>query len=319
MGLVIHSYWQRWRGKYSSVKFPPFQDALDVLDHIRDLAVGALQIGVDGWTSEFASKVRGSCEAYNIALEGSIRLPDNEGDTGRFERELRIGREAGATVFRSAIGGRRYELFHLRGEFDEWKARAVKSMQLAEPIARRLAVKIGVENHKDFEVWELVEALDKIRSPHLGACVDTGNSMALLEEPMAVVEALSPFAVTTHIKDMAVMPADNGFLLAEVPLGEGILDLPAMISRIKKAHPEVRLHLEMITRDPLVIPCLTEDYWATFPAKPGLDLARTLSLVKSRPAKQLPRITGLSTDAALALEEDLIKKSLAFAAEKLAI
>lgn len=319
MGLVIHSYWKRWRGHYSSVKYPPFQDALDVLDHVRAVGAAALQIGVEGWSAEFAGKVRGSCEAGGIALEGSIRLPESEGDSGRFDRELRIAKEAGATVFRSAMGGRRYEVFAQRPEFEQWKARALRSIQLAEPIARRAGVRIGIENHKDFECWELVEILRKLGSAHIGACIDTGNSLALLEDPAAVVTALAPFAVTTHIKDMAVKAADDGFLLSEVPLGEGFLDLAALVSVIRAANPEVRFHLEMITRDPLVIPCLSEAYWASFPAKPGVDLARALSLVRAHEARELPRTTGLTDDDQLALEEQNIKKSLAFAAGRLPI
>ena len=44
MGIVIHSYGKRWRGKYSSLKFPPFEHALDVLDHVRGLGVGAVTV-----------------------------------------------------------------------------------------------------------------------------------------------------------------------------------------------------------------------------------------------------------------------------------
>ena len=42
-------------------------------------------------------------------------------------------------------------------------------------------------------------------SEHVGVCLDTGNNVALLEDPMEVVETLAPLAFTTHIKDMAVV------------------------------------------------------------------------------------------------------------------
>jgi sugar phosphate isomerase/epimerase len=107
-------------------------------------------------------------------------------------------------------------------------------MQLAEPLARRHRVRIGIENHKDFHAPELVEMLTRLSSSHLGCAIDLGNSIALLEDPVAVVEALAPFAVTTHIKDMAVQDMPEGFLLSEVPLGEGILDLPRMFALFVK-------------------------------------------------------------------------------------
>jgi hypothetical protein len=44
------------------------------------------------------------------------------------------------------------------------------------------------------------------------------------------------------------------------PYADGFLDLKKMVSLLR---PSVRLNLEMITRDPLKIPCLTDRYWAT--------------------------------------------------------
>jgi hypothetical protein len=50
----------------------------------------------------------------------------------------------------------------------------------------------------------------------------------------------------------------------------------------------------MITRDPLPVPCLTPNYWTTFPDLPGRRLARMLSLVRDhRPSRPLPRINQL--------------------------
>jgi sugar phosphate isomerase/epimerase len=317
LGLVSYSYWKRWRGKYANLRYPPFQNALDLLDHAQRLGIGSLQVGVGGWTGEFADKMRTTCEGYGIALEGAIDLPRAPGDSERFERELRTAKTAGATVFRTALGGRRYEVFTSHAAFSEWRTAALASLQLAEPIARRLDVRIGVENHKDLECDELVIALRELASPHIGACIDTGNSLALLEDPVEVVAALAPFAVTVHLKDMALHEYVDGFQLAEVPLGRGCLPLAEMIGEIRAANPAVRFHLEMITRDALDIPCLKENYWATFPNKPGADLARTLAKVRALGQAKLSRVSGLATEAALALEEDNIVQSFRYAGEKL--
>lgn len=310
LGLGISSYTRRWRGEYSSFKTPPFRTVLDVLDHVRGLGIGSLQIGVSDWTLDLAKDIRQTCESYDLAVEGSVLLPLNEGDTGRFERELRTAREAGVTIFRSAQGGRRYEVFTRRDDFDQWQARALRSMALAEPIAKRLKVRVGIENHKDWQVAELVRALTSISSESLGACVDTGNSVALLEDPLEVVRALAPFAVTVHLKDVAVRETPLGFLLSEVPLGQGCLDLPEILRVLQAAQPAMRFHLEMITRDPLLIPCFTEAYWATFPDKPALDLVKTLAWVRAQAAEKLVKISGLSNEAVLKLEEDQIQSSL---------
>ena len=317
LGVVIHSYWQRWHGKHSSIAHPAFTTPMDVLDHVRGLGVGSLQITVHDWKDETAADMRATSESYGVKLEGSVGLPKNADDVARFEHELRLGKAAGMTIFRSWIGGRRYEDFSTREAFEDFKERAMKSLRLAEPLVRRHGVRLGVENHKDFHAPELVEMLSKIGSDQIGVCIDLGNSLALLEDPLAVVETLAPLVVTTHVKDIAVMESAEGFHMAEVPLGEGILDLPRMFELIEAANPRVEHHLEMITRDPLDIPCLKERYWATFPDKPGMELARTLSMVRARKAEKLPKTSGKTPEAILALEEENNVKCLRNAADKL--
>ena len=78
-----------------------------------------------------------------------------------------------------------------------------------------------------------MDLVKRVESEHIGVCLDTGNSIALLEDPMEVVEALAPWALTTHIKDMAVREYERGFLLAEVPLGTGFLELTRMIQVLR--------------------------------------------------------------------------------------
>jgi hypothetical protein len=122
------------------------------------------------------------------------------------------------------------------------------------------------------------------------------------------------------MKDVVVEEYDEGFLLQEVPLGEGILDLKKTVAVLRRAHPEVRFNLEMITRDPLKIPCLAPKYWASSEGLPGRDLARALSWVRRhRPRKPLPRVTGLDPKQRLAAEEDNVRRSLAYAREHLGL
>jgi hypothetical protein len=147
-------------------------------------------------------------------------------------------------------------------------------------------------------------------SPYFGVCLDTGNNISLLDDPMEVVERLAPYALSTHIKDMGVDQSDDGFLLSEVVIGTGFLDLRKVTGIIERARPKTKLTLEMITRDPLNVPCLTDKYWATFPDRNGLPLARTLRMVRAKKSK-LPVITGLSREAQLQAEEDNVKKCLA--------
>jgi len=87
---------------------------------------------------------------------------------------------------------------------------------------------------------------------------------------------------------------------------------------LRAARPGIHLNLEMITRDPLDIPCLTGHYWTTFPDLPGRHLARALSYVRThRPALPLPRVAQLELDERIQAEDENIRRCLAYARDHL--
>ena len=318
MGVAIASYAARWGARVHTAKHPKWNDALDVIDHCHAIGAAGVQIGVRGWAADFAAKVRGRCEGTRLYLEGQVQLPRDEKDVDRFAEDLRAAREAGVTILRTAAGNRRYEDFDSPEGFRKFKEDAWRSLTLAEPLLKRHGVVLAVENHKDWRVSDLLDMLKRLGSERVGVTLDTGNSIALLEDPTEVVEALAPHALSVHIKDMAVAEYEEGFLLSEVPLGEGFLDLPRIIDTCRRHNPKVRFSLEMITRDPLRVPCMTEGYWATMPDVRGRELARTTSMVRKRSSKApLPRTKGLTDDARIELEDEHIARSFAFAKDKL--
>jgi sugar phosphate isomerase/epimerase len=218
------------------------------------------------------------------------------------------------------LGGRRYEQFDTADAFRRFAERSWQSLQLAKAVVERHDVRLAIENHKDWRVAELLDILKRIDSPNVGVCLDTGNSIALLEEPHEVVEAYAPFTFTTHFKDMAVAEYDEGFLLSEVPLGTGFVDLTRIVTAVHKHRPEANLNLEMITRDPLRVPCLGTKYWATFESLPARELARSLAMVRDKAWKKpLPRVSELSIDDKLAREDNNVRASLNFARANLKV
>jgi sugar phosphate isomerase/epimerase len=215
------------------------------------------------------------------------------------------------------LGGRRYEVFTQEAEYAAFAKRAAEQLRVMEPLAATARVVLAVENHKDFRTAEQLDLLKKFGSDWLGVCLDTGNNLALLEDPTAVVAALAPLTKTVHLKDIAVEAADDGFRMAEVPLGQGFLDLKTMIATVRKASPAARFQLEMITRDPLPIPCLVEKYWATLGTVPGRDLARTLRSVRTHARKEpLPRISELMPESQRLAEDRNVRESFDFAARE---
>ena len=148
----------------------------------------------------------------------------------------------------------------------------------------RHGVRLAVENHKDWRADELIALLKRLGNDHVGVCLDTGNSIALLEDPMDVVEALAPWAFTTHFKDMGLEEYRDGFLLAEVPLGTGVLDLPRVVRTLRAAAPDLHFNIEMITRDPLQGAVCDQSLLGDLPrpARAGTSPARSGSSATTR-------------------------------------
>ncbi|MGA0559952.1 sugar phosphate isomerase/epimerase family protein [Larkinella sp. VNQ87] len=321
MGVVVHSYGTRWNSKIESQKYPGFTNAIELIKHCREIGAGGVQTVVKDWSADFARKVRDEREKAGLYLEGSIGLPKKDEQVAAFEQEVIHAKEAGAQVLRTVCSsGRRYESYHSRDEWQALRKNAVTSLQLAEPVLRKHKVKLAVENHKDWRAPELVELIKPLQSEWLGVTLDFGNSIALLENPMEVVETLAPYVFTTHVKDMGVQEYPDGFLLSEVPLGSGILELPKIIAICKKHNPAVTFNLEMITRDPLEVPCRKDEYWATFEGISKTDMERTLQMVRQHAAKPgLPRFSQLPPEDRLAAEENNILACLSYSNNKLGL
>jgi len=193
-----------------------------------------------------------------------------------------------------------------------------QALAWARAVVEKNEIRMAVENHKDLQAQELLDLIKKLDSPFVGVCLDTGNNIALLEKSQETVEILAPHVFTTHLKDMGVEEYAEGFLLAEVPLGAGFLDLENIVATLRRGRPNLRLNLEMITRDPLKIPCLTSKYWVTLENIPGERLAAMISLVRAKAGKKpLPRISQLSKEQQLQREDDNVRESQRYARERL--
>jgi sugar phosphate isomerase/epimerase len=150
--------------------------------------------------------------------------------------------------------------------------------------------------------------------------VDVGNNLALLEDPLDTARALASWAFTVHLKDHVVGEYAEGFLLADAALGDGFLDLPAIVNVLREARPALRFNLESMTRDALRVPILTPGYWATLPDTPAPQLAGLLRLVKThaRPEARVA-VAQLPETRQLELERRTVERSLVYARERLGL
>lgn len=112
--------------------------------------------------------------------------------------------------------------------------RITDSLKVAAPIFEANDMLYALENHCDFTGKEIAAIFEEINSPNMGIAYDTANGFAILCDPNEDLEAMAPWAITSHIKDSKVIDAPFGpdyFPMTPVgcALGEGGLDIPRAV------------------------------------------------------------------------------------------
>lgn len=319
LGIVVHSYAFRGSRKQNSKRYPPFKNAVELLQHIHTYGAGGVQTTTRDWNPTLSKQIRQTCEQLDMFIEGTISAPRSKGDLERFDTEIAMAKTAGVRVFRTAMGGRRYEDFDNRKDWLDLKKRSWQRIRMAEPIVRKHRVHLAVENHKDWEADDLIEFMTDIGSEYIGVTIDTGNSISLLEHPDETVRRLARYATTTHIKDMAVQEYEDGFLLSEVPVGQGFLNMESIFNTLERRNPKIQFCLEMITRNPLKVPCKTKDYWRSFENQDNRRLAQALKWIRKHEQSNLPSVEGKNLDEKIEFEELNNRLSVEYAEKALGL
>ena len=105
-----------------------------------------------------------------------------------------------------------------------------------EPEFKSRNIKLAIENHDRLKAWEFRKIIEDAGSDSVGICLDSVNSMGAGEGFTTVADILIPYTINLHIKDFTIfrMSHKMGIIIEGRPAGKGMLNIPELISRIKK-------------------------------------------------------------------------------------
>ena len=183
---------------FQSIRFSTPERILSA-DRLLLLAAAIGAAGAHGGMTdvsfEWARRTRRLKEELDMYLEIQTFLPRPdlvEGprpDPAEFEHAGKEAKEAGATRLREdCLLGRRYELMPSLADWKDAVAGFHRQIAAAVPIVERHRMPLGIENHKDWRVEQQVALLEQYSSQYLGVCLDTGNNLAVLDDPIETVE-----------------------------------------------------------------------------------------------------------------------------------
>src|SRR5207248_3853653 len=153
---------------------------------------------------------------------------------GRVERthlaeQIELARQLGASTVRCTLssilcGDRR----HLEGGWRAHLDGCAAELEAVVPLAEERRVAIAIENHQDAASDDLLALCRRFESLYVGVTLDTGNPLAVMEEPLAFARRLAPYLRHVHLKDYQVWRAGSGCRLVRCAMGRGVIDFPAL-------------------------------------------------------------------------------------------
>ncbi|GHE22205.1 sugar phosphate isomerase/epimerase family protein [Halomonas urumqiensis] len=256
MQIAIDSYcYHRYFGEvYPGLESPP--NRAMTLDEVIDRAIafGVEGVSLESFMLDDTSPVRLVALRKKLDEAGLARVwawghPDGLGSGSRPEAikdlfaNIDVACALGAGVMRICAGGRRTRPVN----WVDHRRNLLPLLKHAAERAEARGVVLAVENHVDLLAGELAELIEAVDSPALGVCLDTANNLRMLEDPMVAIETLAPYARATHLKDITAYRGDPktfGFW-PSVPLGQGLIDIPATLRLLKQYDYQGLLALEI--------------------------------------------------------------------------
>jgi sugar phosphate isomerase/epimerase len=113
------------------------------------------------------------------------------------------------------------------------------------PLLEKTGIKLALENHTETFSDEIIWLIEQINHPLVGACVDTVNSMGVLENPEDAVEKLAPYAFSNHFCDHKLDRDQFGIRFHGVALGDGDIDCFKTYNTIRELSPTDRITFEI--------------------------------------------------------------------------
>ncbi len=286
--------------------------------HLMDKAIAVGLEGVELPASlmqgEDAAAV--ACYAHERGL--FITLETEGYDPGKLASAIDLGVRLGAGTVRTVVGGARLggDRRPLAGRWQSFLQEILAGLWQATLIAERAGVNLTVENHQDLASEELLWLCESIGSQRFGITLDTGNTLATAEEPVDFARRVAPYVKNVHLKDYQVYMGNEGYRLVRCPLGQGVVDFPALFGILSATSPHITMSIELGALEARHVRVLADDYWPDYPPRSAAQLAHVLRFVldNARPAGdwRTPFERNESVEAVIAYEDQQLATSLAY-------
>ncbi len=285
---------------------------------LMDKAIAAGLEGVDLPASLMQGEDATAVARYARERGQFITLETEGYDPGKLASAIDLGVRLGAGTVRTMVGGARLggDRRPLAGRWQSFLQEILAGLRQATLNAERTGVNLTVENHQDLASEELLWLCESIGSQRFGITLDTGNPLATAEEPVNFARRVAPYVKHVHLKDYQVYMSTEGYRLVRCPLGQGVVDFPALFGILSATCPHITMSIELGALEARHVRVLADDYWPDYPPRSAAQLAHVLRFVlgNARPSGdwRTPFERNESVEAVIAYEDQQLAASLAY-------
>lgn len=200
---------------------------------------------------------------------------------------------------------------------DKWSEMVSEiRINLAElgPKCVDLGLMLAIENHQDFGSEEMLEFCE-IGGPGVGMCLDTGNPLAVCEDPVAFAKRVAHKVRHIHLKDYRAQATPEGFRLVRCPIGDGTIPLAEIGDVLMSAQTDLTATLEPGALHARHIELLTDAWWQGYGTTPETISEVCLAAIKrnailANEEWRTPLESGADAEAICTFEMNQMMKSV---------
>jgi 3-oxoisoapionate decarboxylase len=285
---------------------------------LMDKAIAAGLEGVDLPVSLMQGEDASAVARYAHERGLFITLETGGYDPGELANAIDLGARLGADTVRTLVGGARLggDRRPLAGRWQSFLREILAGLRQATLDAERAGVNLAVENHQDLASEELLWLCESLGSRRFGVILDTGNPLATAEEPVNFARQVAPYVKHVHLKDYQIYMSAEGYRLVRCPLGQGVVDFPALFGILSATCPHVTMSIELGALEARHVRALADDYWPDYPPRSAAQLARVLCFVlhnaRSAGDWRTPLERNEPVEAVITYEDQQLAASLAY-------
>ncbi|MFD1670893.1 sugar phosphate isomerase/epimerase family protein [Agrilactobacillus yilanensis] len=250
--LHLHGLGESW-GFSEDHAFEQSIDLFQLMDYAVKWGLDGLHItNVDlvSLEPEHLAKVKKAAEDHGLYLEYNVSFdaPCDPRVNSTVKDALLNAKAMGADLVKFSLDiDRPHPLYGTCFHPDVMKQLSKRYDEFKEnlPLLDELGLTMALENHCDLYADEVIWLVKQLNHPKVGACLDTMNSMNVLEGPEACVEKLAPYANCVHFCDIKLVVDPDGVHSYGSPIGQGDIDGAKILKTLREKSKVDRITFEV--------------------------------------------------------------------------